>query len=848
MRKLALLSASLLSLAYSQTAFAQDDQNAENGGDTTASSPLGNEIIVRATKLATNVQDVPIAITAVTSQTLEARGLSDSADLGSIVPNATFRQTGGAYGKGLSAFMRGIGQGDTGFAAEPGVAFYIDDAYYPLIHGSIFDLLDLDHVEVLRGPQGTLFGRNSIAGAINIVSKEPNQTPSAYVDVTVGSYQRIDVRAGFNVPITDTLAMRVSGFSKNQQGFQKRLDFRCEMIRQGTPELAGSFPFSAGINLNGPATNDKDACVIGHNGGTKAYGVRGALKWDPADNLTISLIGDYSNDTSSVQPDTIYSVDPSKALTHPGVAVVADQYTPAGGPAFAYDERFMTGNPYTTYATYADPVGAGTNIPGSLFYNGSVTRGGVSYEPVNPVKMWGLTGKLIYGITDDIDFTVIAGYRRLDVGYTFDVDNSPLNLELTRNTTYHKQKTLEARFSGRMDWIDWVVGGFYYKADENEIRVVVSPFSNLQRYRDDFYHPENKSVYANATVRPFGEKLGIVLGGRYSDDKKPLSFNNIQDGVPSGDIVFDQVLASSRFDWKLGVNYDITDSTMVYASAATGFRLPTFNSRPFQPSQIFQIPGDDLVSYELGFKSDLFNRRVRLNGAVFYTDYKQRASTVSGSEYQLDPSGNPIPGSPGQVTEPLPGGPDGSTQCRGLTQQEIDNGVQGYLCVPRSFLLNTPGEVYGFELEMQAEPIDNLTLDGSVGYAKFDSPDLKTPGRVTDKLIGIPEWNASAGIQYHLDTPSLAGSFTPRLDWLYTGPTDFSPSRPELNGQSYSVFNGRITYDNDPYDFSVALSVTNLFNKFYYLNFFDLSGYGFPQTNAQPAAPRRWAVTVSKRF
>jgi iron complex outermembrane receptor protein len=412
--------------------------------------------------------------------------------------------------------------------------------------------------------------------------------------------------------------------------------------------------------------------------------------------------------------------------------------------------------------------------------------------------------------------------------------------------TYHEQRTLEARFTGQMDWIDWVLGGFYYKADENEVRVIISPFNNLQRYRNDFFQPQNKSVYANATLHPFGEGFSLVLGGRYSDDKKPLEFNNQQDGNPAGDIIFDQLLETSRFDWKVGVNYEASPDVLLYASAATGFRLPTFNSRPFQPSQVFQIPGDDLISYEIGTKADLFDRRLRINTVAFYTDYKQRSSTVSGSEYQIGPDGQLIGGS--QVTEPLPGGPAGSTRCRNLTPAEISSGVDGFACVPRSYPLNTPGEVYGFELELQAEPVDNLRFDASVGYARFKSEDLQLPGRITDKLTGIPEWNASAGVQYEYELASGDGSITPRLDWLYTGPTDFSTSRPELNGLEYSVFNGRITYQNYPNGFSVALGVTNLFDKFYYLNFFDLSGFGFPQTNAQPARPREWSVTVSKRF
>jgi iron complex outermembrane recepter protein len=799
----------------------------------------GDEIVVTATKVATNLQETPIAITAVTSETLQNRGLTDSADLGAIVPNATFRQTQGAYGRGLSAFIRGVGQADTGLQSEPGVAFYIDDAYYPLVLGSIFDLLDLDHVEVLRGPQGTLFGRNTLAGAVNIVSKEPDQEPSAYLQFTAGSRSRFDIRGGFNTPLTDTLAMRITGFMKKQDGYQKRLDFRCEMIRRGTPELAGDFPFQAGENFDISVGDDPGDCVVGRNGGTDAFGVRSAFKWEPTDRLEVSLTGDYSEDNSTVQPDHILEIDPSRAL-RPGVTA------PAALWGIAYDERFLTGDPYTTFATYRDPVPAGTEIPGSGYYNGSLTRGGIGFDPVNPVRNWGVTGKFIYALTDEIDFTFIGGMRDVMTSYTFDQDQSPLMLELTSNVTTHTQHTLEARFTGQMEWVDWVFGGFYYRGQQNAELVVSSPFSNLLRFRDDTYEPKNNSVYANVTLRPFGDRLSFNLGGRFSDDSKPLSFNNIQDGVPSGDIVFDQVLSSERFDWKFGANYRLTDETMVYASAATGFRLPSFNSRPFQPSQVYQVPGDDLIAYELGVKTDMFDNRLRLNAVAFYTDYKQRTTTIGGSEYQLDPNGAPLPGN--QITEPLPGGPAGSTQCRPLTQAEIDDGVDGFACVPRTYATNTPAEVYGVEVELQAEPVDRLTFDAAMGYSKTDSPDLETPGRITDRVLGIPEWTASAGAQYEFVAPALAGTITPRLDWLYQGPISFSTSRADLIQDGYSVFNARLTYYNEKHDVSIALSGTNIFDKFYYYNYFDLTRFGFPQLNAQPSRPREWAITVTKRF
>ena len=148
-------------------------------GDAQASDQTQSDIqdiVVTATHQPTNQQSTPIAITAVTSDQLQERGLKSTADLSAVVPNATFRRAQGAFGPGVTAFIRGIGQSDTSLGSEPAVAYYVDDVYYPLLLGSNFDLLDLDHIEVLRGPQGTLFGRNALAGAVNIVSKQPSLT------------------------------------------------------------------------------------------------------------------------------------------------------------------------------------------------------------------------------------------------------------------------------------------------------------------------------------------------------------------------------------------------------------------------------------------------------------------------------------------------------------------------------------------------------------------------------------------------------------------------------------------------------------------------------------------------
>ncbi len=839
LRTFALASASLLAIAA----------GAAQAADKAAAKPADtDEVVITATKQATNLQRTPIAITAITSEKLAERSITNTADLGFLVPNATFRANQGAFGKGLSAFVRGIGQLDTNLASEPGVAFYIDDVYYPLVFGSIFDLVDLDHVEVLRGPQGTLFGRNALAGAVNMVSKQPDLSrTSGFAEVTAGTYDRVELRGGINLPISDTLAIKVAGVMKKKTGYQRRLDFRCEMIRRGTPDLAGNFPFSEGLLINSANFTAKD-CTIGHLGGEDVHALRGQILWQPTEKLRVTLSGDWSQENSENVADQLLAVNATTAAGNANLKAITAAYTVPGGPTFAYDNRFVTGSPWTTYATYGDPIAAGTVIPGSSFYNGSILRGGLRYpSATSPTLNWGVSAKLVYNVTNNIDLTAVGGYRKYDTVFAFDVDGSPIALEQTRNNTGQTDWTGEVRLAGRASWIDWVGGFFYYRGSGYVHTTLVSPYNNLQRYQNHDYEPDSKAVYANVSVRPpFIEKLTLHAGGRYSDDKKPVAYSNLQDGNAAGNIIFNVTPSDSRFDWKAGLDYQLLDRTMVYFSAATGFRLPSFNSRPLQPSQVFQIPGDEIRSYEIGIKTDLFDRKLRLNATAFYTDYLVRPAGVSGQEYLIGSNGQPTPGT--QITVPLPSGGPNATSCRTLTAAEIQAGTPGFQCIGRTYFVNTPGTVKGFEGEAELRPTDRLSITGEVGYSNFDSPDLHATGRVNQRLTGIPDWNASAGIQYVFDMPMMKGTVTPRLDWLYQGSIVYSAVSTTYNQPGYSVFNARMTYYNPDYDASISVGATNLFNTLYYRNFFIYQELGYPNVNAQPGPPREVFVTIRKNF
>ncbi len=817
------------------SANAQADDDADGKAQDTGG--IG-DIFVTATRQTTNLQDTPIAITAVTSEELEERGLDSVADLSAVVPNAQFRRVQGAFGPGVTTFIRGLGTTDTSLGGEAAVSYYIDDVYYPILLGSNFDLLDIDHIEVLRGPQGTLFGRNALAGAVNIVSRQPQLgEASGYAEVTLGDYSRLDLRAGINLPIGQTAALMISGLSKQRTGYQKVLDFTCELRRRGTPELAGTFPlFDPQLASNPSFTPDN--CVIGHQGGEDVRAVRGSFRWEPTSDVTVTLSADKTWDNSENPADTLVNL-----ITTGLPAWITSQAAYFG---MTYDNRFDPGDPFLSYVSYVDRIAAGTVVPNSAFYNGRATRGGNIIDPINHLRHWGVSGKLEWALTPELDLTMIYGHREMDETHSFDNDGGVLVGEHVASAIGEHYDNAEIRLAGHYDWADFVLGAFYFDAFGYFHATNYSVVGSAVRAVDTTYEPNSKAVFANTTLHPFEFPLSIVLGGRYSWDKKHVDYTNYNDVPPhpnSSDIIFQVVPQQDKFTWKVGLNYDVNEHAMVYASVATGNSLPGYNPRPLQPSHVVQFDGNDNLAYELGAKLDLFDRRARFNAAVFYTDFNNRPTGIGGADALIDPNtGQPAVGN--QQLIPLEGGPDGSTRCSPTT---VPAGT-GIVCLTRTYYVNVPATVRGAELEYTIEPIDRLTINGSVGWSKFKSPDIAA--RTVNRRQFNPFWTANAGIAYEIPAEALQGSFTPRIDWAYQSSEVISGTSTkynDLNG-ARSIVNARLTYDNDEYDFTVAAGVTNLFDKFYYLNWFDYQAFGRPNTQAQPGAPRQWYLTVSKRF
>ncbi|RYD87215.1 MAG: TonB-dependent receptor, partial [Sphingomonadales bacterium] len=273
-KSFALVSSIALAASMASPASAQDAAEGQQ-----ADTGRTNEIIVTAEFREARLQDTPIAITAVNAEMLEARGATDVAAIAAQAPNVVLRPQGQASGTGLIAYIRGVGQTDFIYARDPGVGVYIDDVYIPTLQSSLIELMDLERVEVLRGPQGTLAGKNSIGGSIKLFGKKPTGNDSGSLEVSYGSFNDIRVRGFADFGVSDTLAVRISGMSRSTQGYVDLIDYGLTHPTSNVKanQSIGQFP------------------TMGKVGGRNLTAGRIALNYDPVDNLNIYVTADYTS-------------------------------------------------------------------------------------------------------------------------------------------------------------------------------------------------------------------------------------------------------------------------------------------------------------------------------------------------------------------------------------------------------------------------------------------------------------------------------------------------------------------------------------------------------------------------
>ncbi|MGX7896062.1 TonB-dependent receptor [Tsuneonella sp. HG222] len=773
--------------------------NANTAAGTSDAAPelTGGDIVVTAQFRNQRLQDTPIAITAVSSDMLEARSQTSIVDIGQFAPSVNLSEGAGIQANSISAFIRGIGQEQGGFAFEPGVGIYIDDVYYGTTFGAVLDLTDLDRVEVLRGPQGTLAGKNSLGGAIKLFSKKPDEAGGGFVEATYGSYDRIDLRASAGFTIAEGLYARVSGVENHRRGFFKELDYGC-------------------VNPTGgiPAGTSADDCVTGLEGGRDLVALRGALRYAPAGSpLEINVIADVSRSVPGPVPTK---------LTFANSPLVRSYV--AGNPmaGIPLDSRFLAGaESYTNYANFSE-AGNYTTVFGFPY---QVAPGVFTDDVENSANAWGISGTIDYELSGDLSLKSITAYREASGTTVNDPDASPVNLLKQNLTNVHEQFTQELRLTGKVgDFADFTVGGFYYTADDlADYRVQIPIFLYDFQTNDPV---SNRSVagFVHLELHPT-ESLNIIGGLRYTDDEKTYTFHRTNpDGSPVGTQFaggsplplnfllvgldgLSSTYSGDRIDYRIGANYRFSDALMAYAQVSTGYKGGGINPAPFVPDQVQPFGPEELITYEAGFKADFFGRVLRLNGAAFVSDY----SNIQRIVYFCPGSASP--------------------QC-GQTTNIAD------------------ARYKGLELETVFRPIDGLTIDGSLAYLDAEYTQIINPNALVTLDMVPPfasEWQASAGIEYAIELNG-AGRIIPRADWSYLSEFYYQAVNHPFNLiPSRSLINARVSYESEDGDWTVSASVTNLADEFYYVGAAE-SIAALGNATGIVGRPREWALTVRRKF
>jgi iron complex outermembrane recepter protein len=787
----------LAACTMAQPVHAQDDPAApaaDNAVETDADT-----IVVTAQFREQRLQDTPLAISAISAETLNARGQTNIADVGQFVPNVNLSQSSAINSNSLAAYIRGIGQDDSSFALEPGVGIYIDDVYYGTTFGAVLDLVDLSRVEVLRGPQGTLAGKNSLGGAVKLFTRVPDEDGGGFIQAGTGSLDRINLRGSLGFTLADGLYARASGAYDRRDGYFRLLDYGC-------------------VNPTGgiPATTTASDCQTGTQGGVDVLSLRGAVRYAPTgSSLEVTINGDYARNDSQ-QPATkityanLSGIAPALALQEYRTYVAGN---PLGGVVFG--PQFLTGaHEYTSYENYS---GSG-NFTDFFGIPQQMAPGTFPDPAENSTESWGVTGIIDYALSDSLSLKSITAYRSVEGNSVLDIDGSPISILKQRLNNFHEQFSQEVRLTGTVGaLVDFTVGGFYYNANDRGLFRVAIPTFEYDFIADDQSDNRSLAAFANVELHPV-DGFNIIGGLRFTDDQKTYAFirtnpdGSAIPGIPftpnwlvAGLNGLSNTFADSRWDYRLGVNYRFSPDLMVYAQVSTGFKGGGANPRPFVPDQLQPFGAETVTTYEAGFRAGT-GRPFTLNGTYFYNDYSAIQRLL-----QFCPT-------------------SASLTC----SQTVNAG---------------DGHSQGVELEAFVRPITGLSLSGSVGYLDFAYDSIDPLTFITISMVAPfnSKWNASASAQYDIDIGN-AGTLSPRLDWTYQSSFFYgSVNSPFSQVDGRSLFNARLTYETADSDWQVSAAVTNLTDKFYYVATSEnIANFGL--ASGVVGRPREWSVSVRRRF
>lgn len=685
-------------LLWTGSAMAQTE--AEPQEDATARL---ESIVVTAQKRAENVQDVPIAITALSSATLEKQRVANVTSLDNLVPGLRIAAADAAANPKI--FIRGAGLNDFNPTSSSGVGMYADGVYIgsPLAQYSAF--YDLDRVEVLRGPQGTLYGRNTTGGAINVISRRPTFTPEGYASVEYGTFNALDANFGFGGPVvSDKLAFRIAGQYVEDEGYSTNA-------------------------VTGNKVNDAER-----------FALRGSLLYTPDASTDVLLtLSSFTNRGGAVQPKSrqLIPTDPA-----------------AAGPDGVCAPAFFRSGLCTDVLGFADTSGDPYTVTSDV-------------EGQDKVDLWTAALTVDRDLTDTLTLTSITAYQDVERNAHENTDSSPLQMIEAFYVNTQQQFSQELRLASDGERLKWVVGG-YYMNDETTSN---SAYDILRILRPLFTTPDNPTGASpeNSVIYlgyPYTQKtdsyaifgqadyelasgLFLTAGLRWSADEKSMDYSTIAEQAVT---LFTYQADKTFSDWsgKIGLKYDLTDTTNIFANYSRGYKSGGFfGGNADSAEQIAPYNNETVNAYEIGSKSDLLGNRLRMNLSGFYYDYQdiQAYSTVERN---------------------------------GLTVQVLDNAASA--------------EMYGAEAEFVARPVRNLDLSLGLAWLHAEYGEYASLGDdySGNKMPQAPEFSMTSRAAYTIETDTGV-TITPSIDVSYRSKVYFdSTNRERLSDPELWLVGGEI--------------------------------------------------------
>jgi iron complex outermembrane receptor protein len=867
--------------------------HAQQASNTPAASDTSNgleEIVVTAERREENIQSVPIAVTAFTADAMQSRNLVDIHALGNLTPGVNL--DAGAPFSGdrsvLSASIRGIGQDDFAFNLNPGVGVYVDGVFLARTIGANQNLLDVDRVEILKGPQGTLFGANTIGGAISIVTHTPGDEERFIAQATGGSFDRRDFGFTADIPIIkDVLLSTISVSSQEQTGWMKVVPYPTNSPYAQTPltfDSMNDYPQSA------YATSD-------NYGGNGLQVIRGKLLWNASDKLSVTLSADWSHeDTTALGYQVLGAYNgagstftsvyntcisnnaatlPTAPLTAFGITGVCSQlraHVPAlgslgspallgagyvGGPVGPFNYLNTGGVPYLGSSSPRLWWGA----PGSYNTGDIDTTYAGDAPDFARYDVYGgaLTG--VYNLADDLTLKSITAYRTISWKIGTALDGVPGDTFQSVTDAQHQwQISQEFQLLGKAfdDKLNYVTGLYYF--NEGGYVHDFVPFEGLLYVYDVQNNVNNKDIAAFFHADyALTKQISFTAGGRYTDviadfiggqsDLNSFPFgsvcyqtscggapplNTIAPGESAPGTPYYRYFPNTPdsqswhiFDPTLGAQYHFNDDVMAYASWGKGFKQGGWTTRlsaAITSPEAARFSPEYSKTYELGLKSQWFDHRVQANAAVYFTNY-------DGIQLNIQRGISPV------YTNA------GNADIKGAELEVLANVGGGFsLNFNAAFI-----DAYYTYVNPQAN-IPQYALPGSgltvcPGVPALTGCAIQGPGSQLDaKLPKTPKWKFTFDPSYDLRLPNDAllrvlPAFTYTSD-LYND----ALNTPELHRPATRILDASLHYVSPTGRYDLAFGGTNLLNDRFITA--GSPNYGAGEVGGYYNDPAEWYVTL----